>query len=627
MFSNLKLETKFVLSLLLISIVPLAAISTFNYYYSKSQLEKSTIGSLSAINDSRAAHINHLIQLRQEQAKEIAGSYITRQLQSGGFNHPLIVEKIQEQIDSIFSELKVDPTSPYKNIDQSSDIEIINVWDIHGNIIASTNRELVGKKMSFDFLRILYNQGAYFGGFEKDPFTNENYLTILEEARNWTSGDYAGVVFLKTSAKILNDITTLRDGLHKTGETYIIDKEKRMITESRFINNAVLRQKVVTKGSIACFDNQVGPRIYGNYRGTKVLGVHRYLPDQEWCILTEIALAEAFNPIIAFRTQMMIVTTLLIGLIFIFVHVARSVFVVPILKLKNASLEIAKGNYKIAVQVQSADEIGELTKTFNEMAGDLNLATSRLKDQNKLLEEQKEELKKFDKLKSEFVSMVSHELRTPMTIIKESISQLLEAVAEESLEVKKKLLTMALNNVNRLANLINNLLDLSKIEAGKMELRREPTDIVHLAKEVCFGFESQASSKKLALKQNFSKEDISINIDREKIIQVFINLMSNALKFVEKGHIEVSITEDNHHVVCSVADTGKGIAKEDLPKVFGKFEQFGRKEVAGVKGTGLGLSISKGLVELHGGEIKVESELGQGTKFTFALPKEHVKEN
>ena len=277
-------------------------------------------------------------------------------------------------------------------------------------------------------------------------------------------------------------------------------------------------------------------------------------------------------------------------------------------------------HYDVDAPISGSDELGDLSRAFNQMTKVLSVTTTQLKEKNKILEEQKEELKKFDQLKSEFVSIVSHELRTPMSIIKGSLSQLLDVGTHTSREVAEKLLTLSLKNVNRLTHLVNNLLDLSKIEAGKIELHKDWVDFVTLAKEVSHGFVAQAAEKNIEIRERFSSETIMVYVDKDKMIQVLMNLIGNSMKFVEKGFIQIVIEEKLETVVCAIEDSGRGIAAEDLPKVFGKFKQFGQQEGA-VKGTGLGLSISKGLVELHKGTIWVESELGVGTKFIFEFPK------
>jgi signal transduction histidine kinase len=229
--------------------------------------------------------------------------------------------------------------------------------------------------------------------------------------------------------------------------------------------------------------------------------------------------------------------------------------------------------------------------------------------------------KEIDSLKTEFISTVSHELRTPLTTIRESVSQVLDGILGQSTPEQREFLSMCLEDIDRLTRIINDLLDISKIEAKKLEIKREIVDIVGLVKGVTSIFTSRFKEKGLEIKTNFSDETAEIYADKDKIIQVFTNLVGNSLKFTEKGYIEISVADKQDLVECSVFDTGGGIADEDLPKVFSKFQQFGRRDGAGEKGTGLGLSIVKGIVELHQGKIWIESKLNKWTKFAFILPK------
>jgi len=231
------------------------------------------------------------------------------------------------------------------------------------------------------------------------------------------------------------------------------------------------------------------------------------------------------------------------------------------------------------------------------------------------------ELRKLSELKSEFISMVSHELRTPLAITKEGVSLIIDGVLGNIDEEQKKILIVARNNIDRLGRLIDDLLDISKIEAGKVDLNKEVVNLVEIVKEASLPFNFRIKEKNLQLQTNFQNEKIEIYGDRDKISQIFTNFISNAVKFTEKGFIEVSIEEREKEVECAIIDTGIGISNEDLPKIFGKFQQFNRSYGPGEKGTGLGLSITKKLIELHNGKVWVESEAGKGTKFTFILPK------
>jgi signal transduction histidine kinase len=229
--------------------------------------------------------------------------------------------------------------------------------------------------------------------------------------------------------------------------------------------------------------------------------------------------------------------------------------------------------------------------------------------------------KEIDRLKSEFLSAVSHELRTPLTTIRESVSQVLDGILGATTAEQREFLTICLNDIDRLTRIINDLLDISKIEARKVQLRKSETDVVALVRGVCASFASRVRDKGLEIRTDFSGEKIEAFIDRDKIIQVFTNLVGNSLKFTARGYISISVRDADESVECVVSDTGRGISDEDLPKVFSKFQQFGRECGPGEKGTGLGLSIAKEIVELHRGKMRVESTLNEGTRFIFFLPK------
>lgn len=229
--------------------------------------------------------------------------------------------------------------------------------------------------------------------------------------------------------------------------------------------------------------------------------------------------------------------------------------------------------------------------------------------------------KEIDAMKSEFVSTVSHELRTPLSITKEGISLVLDGITGEINEKQRKILLTSRDNMDRLARIINNLLDISKIESGKIELKREPIDMNALVSRVARSFESRIKSKGLDLKLDIADKSVMVYADSDKLIQVLTNLIGNACKFTQKGRIEVFCHDKDDKAECSVMDTGVGISPDDLSRVFEKFQQFTRIPGAGEKGTGLGLSIVKALVELHNGKIWAESTIGKGSKFSFSLPK------
>lgn len=238
--------------------------------------------------------------------------------------------------------------------------------------------------------------------------------------------------------------------------------------------------------------------------------------------------------------------------------------------------------------------------------------------------------KEMDRLKTDFIAITSHELRTPLASIKEAVSLVLDGTVGEIGEQQKNFLRIAKRNIDRLANLVNNLLDLSKMESGKMEIKRLPCDIKALAQEVVATFNPLAKNKNINFETKFDKGLPQIKIDKEKILQVFANLISNAVKFTPDGGaitIEIGFYgSDKDYVQATVQDTGNGIDQKEIWKLFQKFHQIDSSTTRNAGGTGLGLAVSKEIIDMHGGRIWVESEINKGSRFCFTIPVEYSAE-
>ena len=245
-----------------------------------------------------------------------------------------------------------------------------------------------------------------------------------------------------------------------------------------------------------------------------------------------------------------------------------------------------------------------------------------IREKNVALEKANRELKKLDQLKSDFIASVSHDIRTPLNSVQESIALILDGVVSTGEEKGKKVLEIAKRSIGRLTQMINDLLDFSKIEAGKLRLHVEPCDLQFLVDEVLGSLRSLAEKKKVKLDFKPLREFPKVACDAERIIQVLTNLVGNAIKFTpENGSVTVQLEgAPNHCVRFIVSDTGIGIRKEDLGRVFERFEQVKDAGSRESRGTGLGLSICRELVKLHGGQIWAESEFGKGSRFIVSLP-------
>ncbi|MCK9572498.1 MAG: PAS domain S-box protein, partial [Candidatus Omnitrophica bacterium] len=223
-------------------------------------------------------------------------------------------------------------------------------------------------------------------------------------------------------------------------------------------------------------------------------------------------------------------------------------------------------------------------------------------------------------MKTDFTSMVSHELRTPLAAIKEGISIVLDGTSGAISKDQKEFLDIAKRNVDRLARLINDILDFQKLESGKMVFNLQDNDLNEVVKEAGKTMRSIAEQKNLKFELELDDKLPKIKFDRDKIIQVLTNLINNAVKFTEHGSIKIETTRADNSLIVLIKDTGIGIKESDIPLLFVRFKQLNSGMTRKPGGTGLGLSICKDIVEKHNGKIWLESKIGVGSTFGFTLP-------
>jgi PAS domain S-box-containing protein len=222
-------------------------------------------------------------------------------------------------------------------------------------------------------------------------------------------------------------------------------------------------------------------------------------------------------------------------------------------------------------------------------------------------------------LKSQFISTVSHELRTPLTIIKEDIALIMDGAAGRIKSKQREILEIAQRNIDRLARLINDVLDFQKLQSGRAKFNMQDGNINAVIENVYNTMAGTVKKKGVELQLALDNSLPKATFDSDKMIQVLTNLVSNAMKFTDKGSITIATRRIENSIRVSVIDTGCGMKQEDLPKLFQQFQQLGSGNRK-TGGTGLGLAISKDIVEKHGGRIWVESEFGKGTTMHFLLP-------
>jgi signal transduction histidine kinase len=474
-------------------------------------------------------------------------------------------------------------------------------------------------------------QGATFFGPVRFVRGSEPYITIAVPIEGFP-GDFMGVLQAEVNLRYIWDV--VRDiKVGKAGYAYVVTRSGDIIAHPDI--SLVLQRRSAAQLSQVKAAFQYTPVVSKpktvvtrDLNGEKVLSSYAFLPSLDWGVIIERPLVEAYEPLYAslFRTSSLLLIGLGVALI-ASVFVARRV-VIPLQMLRQGVERIGSGDLNFRLMVKTGDEIEILAEEFNKMTAALREAYTGLEqkvaERTQELSVANERLKELDRMKSSFVSNVSHELRTPLTAIEGLIDNMLDGLTGSLNDKQVRYITNVKASTDRLARLIDDLLDLSVIEAGRVVLNPARLSLVSLIHEVTDTLRPVAKDKRVRLEVASVGGDLMAWADRDKVTQVLTNLIGNAVKFTpSQGGVSIAAQKNGEGwVQISVSDTGPGIAAEEANKIFGEFYQIRQLGEEKSRGAGLGLAISKKLVEMHGGKIWVESVVGKGSIFFFTVPAE-----
>jgi signal transduction histidine kinase len=364
-----------------------------------------------------------------------------------------------------------------------------------------------------------------------------------------------------------------------------------------------------------------------NLSGDKVFSSYALIPTLDWAVIVEQPVGEAYEPLYGsmLRTSSLVLVGLVVALL-ASLFVARRVLG-PLELLRKGTERIGGGDLDFRLNIKSGDEIEVLADEFNKMTEHLSEAHTGLErkvaERTQALTIANEKLEEASKLKSQFLANVNHELRTPVSAIIGYARLVLRATEGQIAELQKDNLGDLLNNAERLLNQIDSLLDFARIEAGKMAVHVEPVKVNEVIQAAISTIEPSLNGGGVRLIQEIAPEIPALNTDREKLRQIILNLLDNAVKYTAQGEIKIAASQQNGSLKLVVSDTGIGIPREELNKIFEEFQRGDSSSTKNYRGTGLGLAIARKFVNLLGGEISVESEVGKGSVFTVTLPLEH----
>ncbi|MBI5051035.1 MAG: DUF3365 domain-containing protein, partial [Nitrospirae bacterium] len=352
------------------------------------------------------------------------------------------------------------------------------------------------------------------------------------------------------------------------------------------------------------------------------------LGDVRGAISVSVPMDYALSVIRSGRRDMVLATLATVSILMLILYIMMEELVLrPVKQLKRSMENFSKGGNAEISAIRTGDELEDLTNSFMGMAESLTEYHTKLKEKVRIatrsLEEANEKLVELNKRKSDFIAKVSHELRTPLTSMKGAMDYLstrfsMGLKSDKDINELTVFFDIIKNNAERLIRMVNDTLDLERIESGMVEMHFTHVNLLSLIKEVVINFHSIASEKKVTFELKASPKTF-ITADEDVIRQVLINLISNALKFSpSNSEIHITVTESDEAVTVSIKDAGPGVSIEEQERIFDKFYTKGVKD-----GTGLGLAICKGIIEAHHGVINVINNDGQkGSTFYFSLPKE-----
>lgn len=407
---------------------------------------------------------------------------------------------------------------------------------------------------------------------------------------------------------VQNEVSLLAENLEL--RVTVIDTKGRVLADSEkdhsLMENHLEREEVSSAitsgfGESTRFSNTLG--LFMKYVALpitdkgRVVGIIRFaMPFTE--LRDELHIIDR---VFAVGGVLAIMVTLIVGY-----FISRNISL-PLRKMEETARGIAEGNLSRRVDIRTRDELGGLAISFNRMADELEAKISNLE--------------KLDRIRTDFVANVSHELKTPLTSIKGFIETLEDGAIDDK-EKAIRFLSIIRKHAERLSNIINDLLSLTEIETPHIKIEEKRFDLKYLLDEVAWSFGHALTVKSQELKVDYNGSDFEIKGDRDKIEQILVNLIDNAIKYTaQKGKVTCSLFEKEDSVMITVEDSGIGIAKEHLDRLFERFYRVDKARSRESGGTGLGLSIVKHIIVLHSGHIDIDSEVGKGTKITVILPK------
>lgn len=570
---------------------------------------------------------------------------------------------VQELLNNPGSERLIEIQKYYASKTNRTVYAEIFITNKYGAVVSLTSRTSDYRQDDEEWWQQAKKNGFYIEQPSFDESSRKTGFTISSSIIDG-EGNFVGIIKeVMVSNEIYDLITKVENNLNSTNlNAMIVGRDGNVLYQPE---DAEERIKKIPKDIIAGQLNQESGYFLSEHKlGTRGGGgqliAYAYSRGYEefkgfgWICILEFDEEKLFSKISGFEKRILAVSVVVFMLAFGAGIILAYKIIAPIKVLEKDTSRIGKGDLNLKSHISTNDEIGELSDTIHQMASELKSThkilgeaekekeeelsreikkkTKELKEKVDSLDNTKravlnmledlidanEELKQVDKTKSEFLNMVSHELKTPLTAMLAHL-EVLDGLKSNLTKQELESLEAVKRSCNQLRILISNILEISRMESGKFELAKIDMNLKKLIDDVMKELKILAEQRGIKLVSNIEKLP-RIKADDTRLKEILNNLLTNAIKFTEKGTITVAAKKEKGNIAVSISDTGIGIAPEKMQNLFKKFYQVDSSLGRRYGGTGLGLAITKSLVEAHGGKITVKSELGKGTTFSFILP-------
>ena len=608
MSKKIKLQSKLIRLLLLMGILPLVIFIFFSFNEAEKIIIEKTGLSLQKIATEKAARIDIVIEDKIRIVEKIVNDalfssrFFGNDLNSKSKDSGAIDEETAKDIEII--------------IKLNKEIKHITIIDLNNNIIYQDIKDELFKnenrKLCNGIIKDSKEYRTFLCNFKYKPsklIMTANIVVPIKENQGIVKGfaifnvSLREIIYLTSFLKIDDPfITIFRDDgfvVLDTGNIfYPLILSREMLLEST-LNKFGWRKGLARQKK----DNYIIG--YAHLETMNKL----LLSNENYYVLLSLDEKDALLPVLQNYLQFFLIIALIIILILFAALYDVNKIIRPIRDLKEGAKMIGKGFLDHRLSIHTGDEIEELANAFNEMGQRLMVSKDKMEDQT-------HELKRLNDIKSNFLSLISHELRTPLMIIQESVSQVLDGIKGSINESQREYLYMTKRNILRLNKIIADLLNISRIEAGKIVIRRKKIDIARTLRDEIDMYRFRAEKRSIKFLSSIPNDALTLYCDEEKIKIIIDNLISNAIKFTPKeGTIRLDVIDNVNEIEIIVSDTGKGIPIEFQQKMFDKFERLNNIPLAGSGSTGLGLAIAKEFVLLHKGKIWAKSEENKGSSF------------